>query len=221
MSGARAAAGQRKGAIFLDRDGVINRPPVKRYVTRWDEFRFLPGTLRALRRLEGDGRKVVILSNQAGVGRGLMPRSQLELITRRMLAAIRRAGGGVDAVYYCPHAPDAGCGCRKPKTGLLRRACRQHRIDPKRSFVVGDSAKDVAMGRAAGCRTVLVLSGVSTRRDARAMESRPDRVARDLPEAIRWILGPAKKGRSSKGRPDTRDLYRPPQKVSGTPVRVR
>ena len=183
-----------RGAIFLDRDGVINHPPTKRYVTRWSEFRFLPGTLRALRRLNGDGRKVVILSNQAAVGRGIMPRSQLELITRRMLAAIRRAGGRVDAVYYCTHIPETRCGCRKPKTGLIRRACRQHRIDPGRSFLVGDNATDVVMGHAAGCRTVLVLSGVSTRRDARAMEDRPDRVARDLPAALTWIL------RQSKGR---------------------
>lgn len=179
---------QKVGAVFLDRDGVINRATAKRYVTRWSEFQFLPGALRALRRLEGDGRKVVILSNQAGVGRGIMSRSQLDLITRRMLAAIRRAGGRVDAVYYCTHTPGAGCGCRKPKTGLIRRACRRLRIDPERSFLVGDNATDIQMGHSARCRTVLVLSGVSTRRDARGMAARPDRVARDLAQAIQWIL---------------------------------
>ncbi len=178
----------KSGAVFLDRDGVINQTPAKRYVTTWREFRFLPGTLRALRRLSGDGRKVVILSNQAGVGRGIMSRSQLDLITRRMLAAIRRGGGRIDAVYYCTHPPQARCRCRKPRTGLLRRACRRFRVDPGRSFTVGDNATDVAMGHAAGCRTVLVLSGMSSRGDARRMPVRPDRIARALPEAVHWIL---------------------------------
>ena len=179
---------QRQGAFFLDRDGVINATPENRYVTCWAEFRFLPGTLQALRLLNRDGRKVIVLSNQAGVGRGIMPRSQLNLITRRMLAAIRQAGGRVDAVYYCTHTPDNGCACRKPRPGLLRRACRKLRIDPKRSFVVGDNATDVAMGRAAGCRTVLVLSGISTHGEARRMPVKPDRIVRNLPQAARWIL---------------------------------
>lgn len=180
---------RRTGAFFLDRDGVINEPPgKKRYVTRWSEFRFLPGSLKALRRLGSDGRKVVVLSNQAGVGRRLMTRAQLDLITRRMRAAVRRAGGRVDAVYYCTHRPEYKCRCRKPKTGMIRRACKEHRIDPRRSFLVGDNSTDIRMGRAAGCRTVLVLSGVSSRADALRMPAAPDRVARDLSSALTWAL---------------------------------
>ena len=182
-------AARREGAFFLDRDGVINEPPgKKRYVTRWAEFRFLPGSLKALRRLGTDGRKVVVLSNQAGVGRRLMSRAQLDLITRRMRVAVRRAGGRVDAVYYCIHRPEAACRCRKPKTGMIRRACRELRIDPKRSFLVGDNATDIQMGRSAGCRTVLVLSGVSSRADARRMPAPPQRIAKNLHAALPWIL---------------------------------
>lgn len=185
---ARRVPRKRTGALFLDRDGVINATPQKRYITRWREFHFLPGSLGALRLLNEEGRKVVVLSNQAGVGRGVLSRSRLNLITRRMLAAIRKAGGRVAAVYYCTHPPENGCRCRKPRTGLLRRACRRFRIDPRRSFVVGDNATDVAMGHAAGCRTVLVLSGMSTRGEARRMPVKPDQVARNLAQAVQWIL---------------------------------
>lgn len=173
---------------------MINRVPAKRYVTRWQEFRFLPGTLRALRRLRRNGCRAVILSNQAGVGRRIMRRSELDRITRRMRAAILRAGGRVEAVYYCTHRPETGCRCRKPRPGLLRRACRELGIDSSRSWLVGDNATDIQMGRGAGCRTVLVLTGASTRGDARRMAVRPDRVARDLTQAVAWIL-------RQKGRP--------------------
>lgn len=180
----------RGGAVFLDRDGVINVPPSprKRYVTRWEEFRFLPGVLPTLRKLRESRRRVFILSNQAGVGRGWMARLELSRITRNMLRAIRQAGGRIQAVYYCLHAPEARCPCRKPKPGLLRRACRQWPIDLKRSVVIGDHLTDIEMGQAAGCRTVLVLSGAARRSALRGSAIRPDRVARDLSEAVRWIL---------------------------------
>ena len=177
-----------KGAVFLDRDGVINRTPRERYITRWADFHFLPGTLAALRRLNQSGRMVVVVSNQAGVGRGIMPAARLAEITRRMLAGIRRSGGRIRAVYYCTHRPWARCSCRKPKLGLLRRAARRLRIDLARSFLVGDNATDIAMGRAAGLTTLLVLSGAGRRSAVKKPAARPDRVARNLPEAVGWIL---------------------------------
>lgn len=181
MSGKRAA-------VFLDRDGTINVPPRKRYVTRWEEFRFLPGTLEALQRLSRAGWLLVVVSNQSGVERGLLSRPALREITRRMLGAIRRSGGRVQAVYYCTHHPDRGCPCRKPRAGMLRRANRRFSIDLKRSFMVGDSERDVRMAKAAGCRPLLVLTGHHTRGSARRLSAAPERIFRDLGQAARWIL---------------------------------
>lgn len=177
-----------KGAVFLDRDGVINASPQERYVTSWSEFRFLPGVLTALRRLRRSGQTVVVVSNQAGVGRGVMPASALREITRRMRRRARRTGGFIRAVYYCTHRPADRCACRKPKLGLIRRACRRWPIDLKRSVVIGDHLADIAMGQAAGCRTVLVLSGATDRREAGKSGVRPDKISRNLGEAVAWIL---------------------------------
>ncbi|MBI3616121.1 MAG: HAD family hydrolase [Candidatus Omnitrophica bacterium] len=178
----------KRGAVFLDRDGVINVCPTRRYITRWKEFRFLPGVLKGLRILALHGRTVIVVSNQAGVGRGYFRRSELELITRRMLERIRRTGGKIRAVYYCTHRFDAGCPCRKPKIQLLKKAAGKFSIDLTRSFVVGDHETDILMGRSAGCRTIHVLSGRQSRKDVRQWAVHPDRIAKDLAEAIRWIL---------------------------------
>ena len=180
---------RRRRAIFLDRDGVINASPAQKgYITRWEEFRFLPGVLTALKSLKETGRKAIVVSNQAGVGRGIYPASQLKEITHRMLRSIRAAGGQVDAVYYCTHTPEAGCRCRKPRAGMLRKAARRFSISLEQSFVIGDNVTDIQMGKSARCRTVLVLTGVTGRNHLRRVTVKPDRVARNLREAVRWIL---------------------------------
>ena len=176
-------------AIFLDRDGVINVPPRrKRYITRWGEFRFLPGVLDSLKKLSSSRWKILLVSNQAGVGRGLFSQSALDEITRNMLRNMKARGGRIDAVYYCTHTPERRCRCRKPRAGLLRVAARRFSLDLKGSIVVGDNATDIAMGRAAGCRTVLVLTGVTTRKAAAKLAHPPDRITKDLRGAARWIL---------------------------------
>ncbi len=182
------AARLTRRAVFLDRDGVINASPEGRYVTSWKKFRFLPGTLPALKKLKQAGLAAVIVSNQAGVAKGIMTQKALDEITRKMRRRIRAAGGAVRAVYYCTHRPEAGCACRKPKPGMLRRAKRAHGLDLARSFVVGDHEKDIQMGRSAGCRTLLALSGVTRRAAAGRMKTRPDRTVKNLQEAVNWIL---------------------------------
>ncbi len=168
---------------------MINASPTqKRYITSWEEFRFLPGALAALQALKTSRRKVIVVSNQAGVGRGILQASQLREITRRMLQATRAAGGRIDAVYYCTHSPEEGCPCRKPRAGLLRKAARRLSINLERSFVVGDNVTDIQMGAAAGCRTVLVLTGITERKDAKQMAVSPDKTVRDLQQAVGWIL---------------------------------
>ncbi len=178
-----------RGAVFLDRDGVINASPTTRFVTDWKQFRFLPGVLEALQRLKAHGKKVIVVSNQSAVGRGILTRNQLNDITQRMLQRVESAGGKIRAVFYCLHRPDAGCSCRKPKTGLLKKAAQRFGINLKRSFVVGDAEADIAMGLKAGCRAILVLSGKQTHASTRFMSVRPHRVVKDLDRAVRYILG--------------------------------
>ena len=172
--------------IFLDRDGVINCGFDNGYVDRWEKFTFLPGSLGALRRLRKAGYKVIVVSNQAGVTKGVYSLRTLREITRRMRKAVEKKGGRLDAVYYCPHQMQDRCSCRKPKTGLFRRAKKRFGIRLKDSFFVGDSRVDVEAGKAIGCRTILVLSGRNKRRPR--WDVKPDTVRKNLWEAVAWIL---------------------------------
>jgi D-glycero-D-manno-heptose 1,7-bisphosphate phosphatase len=145
----------RRPAIFLDRDGVINERVVGGYVTSWSQFRFLDGIIPALRDLSRLRLPMIVVSNQAGVGKGLMGRAALARITDRFVAQLARAGVPIVAVYYCPHTSDAECRCRKPRPGLLRQAARNWKIDLGRSILIGDSPSDIEAARAAGCRSIL------------------------------------------------------------------
>lgn len=175
-------------ALFLDRDGVINVSPRSRFITDWKQFQFCKGTLQALRMIRRHGFRVIIISNQSGVGRGIMSRTQLTEITDKMKKTIQQAGGKLDAVYYCTHRPKEGCSCRKPAVGLLKRAAQKFSINLTRSFIVGDDERDIVMGHRAGCRTILALSGKQTRKTAKRLAIPPDRISRNLLEAVRWIV---------------------------------
>ncbi|MGH2537028.1 MAG: D-glycero-beta-D-manno-heptose 1,7-bisphosphate 7-phosphatase [Candidatus Promineifilaceae bacterium] len=146
-------------AVFLDRDGVIieNRPA---YVRRWADVAIYPGALAALARLSATAYKIVVVTNQSAVGRGLVRLAAAEAINRRLTEQVRRAGGRLDGVYMCPHAPAAGCDCRKPRPGLLRQAAADLDLEMGRSLLVGDALTDLAAGRAAGVgRLALVRTG--------------------------------------------------------------
>lgn len=144
-------------AIFLDRDGVINHRLPGAYVRRWAEFRFCRGARAALRRLKKEGYFLIVITNQRGIGRGLMTEAELAAVHRRMCAALGKAGAAVDAVFHCPHDLDANCDCRKPRPGMLLRACRRFAVDPARSWVIGDAESDLAAGRALGIPGILVV----------------------------------------------------------------
>jgi len=145
----------RRPAIFLDRDGVINEGVVGGYVTSWSAFRFLDGIIPALAGLSRFRLPLIVVSNQAGVGKRLMGRMTLGDITRRFVAHLARAGIHVAAAYYCPHTSEAGCRCRKPRPGLLFQAAHERRVDLSRSILLGDSLTDMEAARAAGCRGIL------------------------------------------------------------------
>ncbi|MDH3262623.1 MAG: HAD-IIIA family hydrolase [Paracoccaceae bacterium] len=147
----------RRPAILIDRDGVLNeKAPRAHYVTRPEEFRFLPGVLDALRRLNEANYKIIIVSNQAGINRGAMTEDDLAAVHRKMMAEIEAAGGRVDAIYHCPHDWDEGCDCRKPKPGMLNQAQREWHLDLTRTIFVGDDERDGEAAEAAGCPFELV-----------------------------------------------------------------
>jgi D-glycero-D-manno-heptose 1,7-bisphosphate phosphatase len=143
-------------AIFFDRDGVINERIVGGYVTQCSEFRFRPGILDALRELARLPNPIIVVSNQAGVGKGLFHASALEAVTRRFVECVQARQGRIDAVYYCTHTPEGRCGCRKPQPGLLCQAASRWRIDLSRSVLVGDSLSDVQAAMAVDCRAILI-----------------------------------------------------------------
>ncbi|MGA2618507.1 MAG: HAD-IIIA family hydrolase [Thermoguttaceae bacterium] len=176
-------------AAFLDRDGVIieNRPD---YVKCWEEVRFLPGALAALRRLAASHLAVVIVSNQASIGRGLLAAAAAWEIHRRLVAEIERHGGRIDASYFCPHRPESGCDCRKPAAGMLHQAAAELDLDVRHSWMVGDALSDLQAARAAGARAVLVRTGRGAQQEA--LLSTPGAadwsVVPDLPAAVDHIL---------------------------------
>lgn len=147
----------RRPAAILDRDGVLNRrPPRAEYVRRPDEFEWLPGARQALALLKEAGYTVIVVSNQAGIARGVMTESGLDAVHARMRAEAAEAGGGVDAIYHCPHGWDQGCNCRKPAPGMLFQAQRDFELDLTRTPFIGDDERDRQAADAAGCPSVLV-----------------------------------------------------------------
>lgn len=143
-------------AVFLDRDGVINRRIPGGYVRSWEQFRFLRGARAGMRLLGAAGYRLAVFTNQRGISLGVMTESDLEAVHRRMRAALERDGIALDAVLHCPHGDDEGCDCRKPRPGMLVRAVRGLDADPARSWVVGDSLSDIAAGAALGIPGILV-----------------------------------------------------------------
>ncbi|MFH0824201.1 MAG: HAD family hydrolase [Pseudomonadota bacterium] len=177
----RAYAGEPSGlrrAVFLDRDGVINRKlPEDRYVRSVDEFHFLPGVMQALGVLRELGFLLVVVTNQRGIARGMMTEKDLDDVHAFMRDQAAKWGTPLDAVYHCPHDKWENCSCRKPKPGMLIQASLDLDIDVARSYLAGDSDSDIKAGIAAGARTVRILPDDGTR-DA---EVSPDISSEGLP----------------------------------------
>lgn len=145
------------GAVFLDRDGTIAKDVG--YCRHPKDFELLPRVAEAIRLLNRRGIKVIVVTNQSGIGRGYFTKDDLVLIHAKMGGELAKGGAFVDDIYYCSHHPDDECSCRKPKPTMVLIAATQNKIDLGKSFVVGDSPIDVALGKAAGCRTILVGNG--------------------------------------------------------------
>ncbi|MDQ6711523.1 MAG: HAD family hydrolase [Candidatus Dormibacteraeota bacterium] len=177
------SSGNGRVTVFLDRDGVINRRRPD-HVKCWEEFEFLPGSLDALASLRQMGVHIIVITNQAVVGRGLITEEDLEQIHRRMIEVVESRGGRIDRIYACLHVPELHCACRKPGTEHLRRASAELGIDLRESFMVGDSETDVRAAKAAGSRPVLVS-------EAEVEPGVDCSVVRDLSAAVQLIAAQA------------------------------
>jgi D-glycero-D-manno-heptose 1,7-bisphosphate phosphatase len=144
-------------AIFLDRDGTILDEVG--YLNHMSRFRMLPGAAAAIRRLNLAGIPVIVVTNQSGAARGFFREQMIEQIHQRMAAELGAAGAHVDGIYYCPHGTEGGCDCRKPFPGMLTRAAEELGLKISGSGLVSDRYDDIAMGHAAGCCTVMVMTG--------------------------------------------------------------
>ena len=142
-------------AVFLDRDGVINRKLEDDYVKIWEDFHFLQGVKEAVRILNEKGYLVIVVTNQRGIARGLMTESDLEGIHRRMREEFQKYRAHIDDIFYCPHDISDNCACRKPQAGMLIEAQEKWDIDFSQSYIIGDSQSDIEAGQRVGCRGIL------------------------------------------------------------------
>lgn len=176
--------------IFLDRDGVINRDSPD-YIKSWAEFEFLPGSLEALSLLTQGGYRLIMITNQSIINRGMVPMEVLSQIHDRLRQSVAAAGGHIEDIFFCPHRPDENCVCRKPRPGLIRQAVQRYGIDPTASMMIGDNAKDILCGRNAECgSTMLVQTGNGRTAEQILKEKQiiPDYVVSDLLHGAQLIL---------------------------------
>lgn len=167
-----------KPAVFLDRDGVLTEE--KSYITVMEDFKIFPYAEDCIKRIHNKGYYAIVITNQSGIARGLLTEKVLQEMNRYLILQT-----GVDAVYYCPHHPDAGCNCRKPQKGMFDMACRDFVIDMEHSYMVGDRAGDIIAGQNIGVRTILLESGYGTARLEKNVK--PDFIFEDLTDVIKIL----------------------------------
>jgi len=186
---------QSSRAIFIDRDGTLNEDIG--YVSSPNQLMIYPWAAEAVRLINNSGRKAIVITNQSGIARGMYTEDALVQIHSRMTKELAREGARIDAVYYCPHHPEVGeppyrcaCQCRKPRTGMLDAASREHGIDLARSFVVGDKSSDIELAENAGARGALVMTGYGSETLAHPdrWPCKPAVIAENLLEAVMQIL---------------------------------
>lgn len=173
--------------VVLDRDGVINHDSDD-YIRSPAQWRPIPGSLEAIARLRKAGWRIAVATNQAGVGRGLFDMTTLAAIHTRMTRAVADAGGHLDAVFFCPHAPLEGCDCRKPRPGMLVEIARRFEVDPGSMVMIGDTLRDLQAADAVGSQPVLVLTGKGEATLREGGIPAATRVRTDLAAAVRDLI---------------------------------
>jgi D-glycero-D-manno-heptose 1,7-bisphosphate phosphatase len=173
--------------VILDRDGVINYDS-EHYIKSPAEWKALPGSLEAIAKLTQAGYKVVVATNQSGIGRGLFDMDMLNAMHNKMHRAAQALGGRIDAIFYCPHTADSRCNCRKPKPGMFERIGGCFNADLADAFAVGDSLRDLQAAAAAGARPVLVLTGKGVATQAEGNLPEGTLIFADLPAVVEHLL---------------------------------
>lgn len=176
--------------VFMDRDGVINKDS-EEYIKTESEFEFIHRSAEAIALLTRNDFRVIVITNQSLIGRNMVTRQTLDAIFKKMKDGVKKAGGDIMDIFFCPHTPDENCSCRKPKPGLVLSAQKKHQIDLSRSFMVGDSAKDIECALHAGCsRTLLVKTGNGLKAEKELAQKgiTPDFIGADLYETACWII---------------------------------
>lgn len=180
-------------AVFLDRDGVIIQEP-PHYIYRPDQLKFIPGSIEAIKLLNENNFKTVIVTNQAGIAYGYYLERETVLFNQLMIEELKLYNADIDAIYYCPHHPNAkvkkyriDCDCRKPKPGMLKRAEKELNINLKQSFMIGDKKSDIDAGKEVGCKTILILTGHGIE-ESKNKSIECDFVVNDLNSAVMNII---------------------------------
>jgi len=173
--------------VILDRDGVINYDSAE-FIKSPDEWQPIPGSLEAIARLTQAGHHVVVATNQSGVGRGLLDMATLSAIHDKMHKALAHAGGRIDAVFYCPHAQEDGCSCRKPKPGMLEDIARRFNVDLADMPCIGDSQRDLEAAVQVQAQPILVLTGKGKKTHAAGGLPAGTQTYADLDEAVKSIV---------------------------------
>ena len=173
-------------AVFLDRDGTINVEEPN-YLTDIRKLKIFDEAFIAIQLFNCQGFKTIVVTNQSCVGRGVLQEKELIKINTQLQKTLAKKNAHLDSIYYCPHTPDDQCLCRKPKIGLLQRAVQEHHVNLEKSFFIGDREFDIYAGKAAGCKTVLVLTGAGKQMLER-FSLKPDFIATHLLEAAQWVI---------------------------------
>lgn len=173
--------------VILDRDGVINRDS-DQFIKNPDEWKPIPGSLEAIAKLNHSGYRVVVASNQSGIGRGLFDMAALNAINDKMYRALGLFGGRIDALFYCPHSAESDCECRKPKAGMFLDIAQRFNVSLSGVPSVGDSQRDLQAASTAGAQPILVLTGKGKKTKAAGDLPEGTQVYADLAEAVRRIV---------------------------------
>jgi D-glycero-D-manno-heptose 1,7-bisphosphate phosphatase len=173
--------------VILDRDGVINHDS-DQFIKNPDEWLPIDGSLEAIARLSQAGYRVVVATNQSGVGRGLFDMATLNAIHEKMHRAVMQAGGRIDAIFFCPHTADADCNCRKPRSGMIEAIAERYNVDLKEVPAIGDSLRDLEAAARLGAQPILVLTGKGTKTQAKGGLPQGTQVYPDLAAAVDTLV---------------------------------
>ena len=176
-------------AVFLDRDGTINHEEPN-YLLDLKKLKIFEESFEAIQLLNYHGFKTIVVTNQSCVGRGFLEEQELQKINALLKQKLAERKAVLDSIYYCPHHPNDQCTCRKPKIGMFEQAVKDHAINLKKSFIIGDREFDIHAGKRAGCKTILVLTGAGKQTQEFLQENseQPDFIAPHILDAVRWII---------------------------------